>query len=101
VEATLRWVESFRDERITIFPVLYAPVDGSAPVTAADLTPRHWDVFRAAYALNFRWVPRMYADNQAAGGVPPWKRFLFQTMGHGQAMAWRALFALHQRRARG
>jgi radical SAM superfamily enzyme YgiQ (UPF0313 family) len=101
VEATLRWVETFNRERITIFPVLYAPVDGSDPLTVPALTPLHWQLIRTAYTQNFRWVPRMYWDNQAAAGVPFWKRMLFQVMGQGQALEWRAFFALHARRARG
>ncbi len=101
VEATLRWVEGFRGEPITIFPVLYAPVDGGAPLTVRALTRRHWQLIRAAYTYNFRWIPRLYRDNQAAVGVPPWKRLLFQMMGWGQAMQWRARFALHAGRARG
>ncbi|OPZ80531.1 MAG: hypothetical protein BWY76_03330 [bacterium ADurb.Bin429] len=100
VEATLHWIESFKGERITIFPVLYAPVDGST-MTAKALSPLHWRLISMAYAFNFRWIPRMYWDNQTAVGVPAWKRMLFQAMGHGQVMQWRAFFALHARRARG
>jgi radical SAM superfamily enzyme YgiQ (UPF0313 family) len=100
VRRTLRWVEELKDERVTIFPVLYAPVDGTPAPGVETLTPHHWRLLRAAYALNFRWIPRMYWDNQAAAGVPLWKRMLLQGMGKGQVVQWHAYFARHARRAR-
>lgn len=100
LELTLEWVRAMKDERITIFPVLYAPIDGSPPVRARDLSRKHWELMRTSYRLNFRWIPRMYWDNQTGAGVPLGKRVLLQVMGRGQVLQWSLLFAWHSRRAR-
>jgi hypothetical protein len=83
-------VEALSDLPVTVFPVLYAPVDGSRPPTARELTATHWRLLQAAYRLNFRWVPRMYWDNQKAAGVAVAKRLLLQALGRGQALLWKA-----------
>lgn len=97
---TLDWVRSLRHQPVTIFPVLYAPIDGSPPVTRADLTRLHWQLIAECYALNFRWVPRMYWDNQTAVGVPLAKRLLLQGLGRGQVLLWRSALAWRRMVAR-
>jgi radical SAM superfamily enzyme YgiQ (UPF0313 family) len=99
IEQTLTWVESMSNERISIFPVLYAPVDGGQPPDPRKLRPLHWALIKACYRLNFRWVPWIYADNQAAAGVPWARRALLQLMGRGQMLQWKILFAWHAWRA--
>lgn len=96
---TLKWVEGFRDERITIFPMLYAPIDSNPGVQRRDLSRTHWEMTKACYKLNFKWIPKMYWDNQKAAGVSTAKRCLLQTMGKGQVLQWTALLALHAWRA--
>jgi radical SAM superfamily enzyme YgiQ (UPF0313 family) len=98
--ATLKWAEDFCDERITIFPMLYAPIDGNPGVQRRDLSRTHWEMTKACYKLNFKWIPRMYWDNQKAAGVSTAKRCLLQTMGKGQVLQWTALLALHAWRAK-
>jgi radical SAM superfamily enzyme YgiQ (UPF0313 family) len=97
---TLAWVRSLESERMAIFPVLYAPINGKSPPSPGDLTPAHWDLIKACYRLNFRWVPWIYADNQKAAGVPWTKRALLQILGRGQILQWKLLFAWHARRAK-
>ncbi len=100
VRRTLAWVKALRNERITIFPMLHAPIDGSRPIRARDLTRVHWGLIAACYRLNFQWIPKMSWDNQAAAGVSVARRMILQTVGRGQVMQWNALFAIHGRRAR-
>jgi radical SAM superfamily enzyme YgiQ (UPF0313 family) len=100
LRATLAWVEQISDVPVTVFPVLYAPVDGSPPLTAADLREPHWRLLQAAYRLNFRWLPRMYWDNQQAAGVPASRRLILQTLGHGQVVQWKWLLQRQRRRSR-
>lgn len=97
---TLDWVRDLRREPVTAFPVLYAPIDGSPPVTRADLTRLHWQLIRECYALNFRWTPRMYWDNQRAVGVPLSKRVILQALGCGQVLMWRTAMAWRRLGAR-
>ena len=100
IRQTLKWVESMSNERITIFPVLYAPIDGGTATRVGDLTRMHWKLIKACYKLNFKWIPKMYWDNQMAAGVPFGKALLLQILGNGQVLQWNALFALHGMRAK-
>jgi len=99
LRATLDWVQRLRDLRVSVFPVLYAPIDGSAPPEAGALTPLHWKLIRTCYAYNFTYIPRMYWDNQTGAGVHWSRRGLMQVLGNGQALQWNLLFAWHARRA--
>jgi radical SAM superfamily enzyme YgiQ (UPF0313 family) len=96
----LAWVEQISDLPVTVFPVLYAPVDGRPPLTAADLNETHWRLLQASYRLNFRWIPRMYWDNQQAAGVPASRRIVLQALGKGQVAQWTWLLGRHRRRSR-
>ena len=100
VQQTLAWVQAFRGQPVTIFPLLYAPLDGTAPPGVDQLTRLHWDLIRECYEFNFTWVPRLYADSQAAGGVGEGRRLLMRALGQGQVWQRRWLLARHRRRAR-
>ncbi len=97
---TLDWVRSLSKERIAVFPLLFAPVDGAAPIDRRRLRPLHWSLIRTCYRLNFRWVPWIYADNQQAAGVPRFRRVALQCLGRGQILQWKFLLAWHAWRAR-
>jgi radical SAM superfamily enzyme YgiQ (UPF0313 family) len=101
LQETLAWVESLSNERLAVFPVLYAPIDGMPPLDTSMLRPLHWALIKACYRLNFRWVPWFFRDNQAAAGVPFPKRAALQLMGYGQIVQWKMLLAWHQWKARG
>ncbi len=93
VQQCIRWVEQVRDERLAVFPLFYAPIDGqSEPFGVKDMTPAHWKLFRMSYALNFKWLPMLTWDNQSASGVAWAKRAAIQVMGRGHMALWRALF---------
>jgi hypothetical protein len=87
------------DQRLAIFPVLFAPIDGAAAPNPRSLRPLHWALIRACYRLNFRWVPWFYRDNQAAAGVSRLRSTVLQTMGYGQVLQWKLLLRWHQWRA--
>ena len=99
LQETLAWGESLGDQRLAVFPVLYAPVDGSPPLDPRSLRPAHWALIRACYRLNFRWVPWFYRDNQIAAGVPFVRRKVLQLLGYGQVVQWKTLLAWYQWRA--
>lgn len=82
VELTLNWVQSLRQTRVTVFPMFVAPLNAKQRAfTVADMTPTHWQLFRECYRLNFKWLPRMYWDDQTAAGVPLWRRTSLQALG--------------------
>ena len=98
VDATIEWVQELLDERVAIFPMLYAPLDADEPTFGVeDMSPAHWRLFRTCYRLNFKWVPRLAWDNEAAAGVSLWRRLLIQTLGRGQIVWWKMLFVLKSR----
>jgi len=100
LQETLAWVKSLSGERMAVFPLLYAPVDGDKPPDPRSLRPLHWELIKACYRLNFRFIPWIYRDNQAAAGVSVVRRTLLQLMGYGQMLQWKILLARHRRRAR-
>jgi radical SAM superfamily enzyme YgiQ (UPF0313 family) len=101
VQQTLEWVRRLRGERLAVFPVFHAPLDGrTAPFGLSDMSDVHWRLFRESYRLNFKWVPRLFWDNQSAGGVPLWRRAALQALGRGQTLYWNALFAWRSGRIR-
>ena len=99
LQLTRTWVQSIAQEKLSVFPVLYAPIDGSSAPEITDLTRAHWHLLRESYQINFRRIPHMYWDNQRAAGVPFWKRSLLQIMGRTQVPLWNAFFAARIRKA--
>jgi radical SAM superfamily enzyme YgiQ (UPF0313 family) len=101
VERTLRWVRRLSGERLAVFPLFNAPLSaGAAPFGLKDMSPAHWRLFRECYDLNFRWVPRLFWDNQSAAGVPLWRRSTLHALGRAQTLAWKCLFAARSGRIR-
>lgn len=99
-QRSLEWVRGLSAECVTVFPMLYAPIDGDRPPTAAALTALHWRLIRECYKLNFKWIPKMFWESQRAAGVPLVRRVLLQSMGLGQVAQWNAIFAWKAWRAR-
>jgi len=96
VARTQEWVERFREARLAVFPMLYAPVNGEP---APRPTPHHWRLIRSCYRLNFRWIPRLYEDNQHGAGVPAARRLLMSVLGCAQIVQWDLLLRWKQWRA--
>ena len=71
---TLAWVESLGNERLAIFPVLFAPVDGTPPLDPRTLRPLHWALIRACYRLELPLgslvLPRQSGRRRHAAGPP-------------------------------
>ena len=93
IERTLRWLETLGDLRAAVFPVFHAPLEVNQPrFGIRDMTPAHWRLFRACYGLNFKWIPRLFWDNQTRGGVSLTWRLMVQMLGWGQEWWWKLLF---------
>jgi hypothetical protein len=82
-----------------IFPVFYEPIrEGERAFGLAEMTLEHLELYQACYEINFRWVPRLYWDNQRAGGVSLGKRLLVRALGGQEVRAWRSHFRRLRRR---
>ena len=100
IRKTQAWITALGNEIIAIFPVLYAPMDGSQRIGRSALHREHWQLIRSCYNLNFRWIPKMYWDNQRGAGVPLFRRFLLQMLGYAQVVEWLMFFSWHSWRAK-
>ena len=97
VAATQELVNDLRRRRAVVFPVFYEPVSqediaAGRRFSLENMTSGHLDLYRTCYELNFEMVPRLFWDNQRAGGVPWLKRAIMQTLGKGEVITWRRAF---------
>lgn len=94
VEKTAQWVRQLKREPVMIFPLFFAPVDGESRAFAVgDMSTAHWQLFQECYRLNFKWLPRLYWDNQSGAGVKLWRRLLLEMLGRMQVLWWKGIFA--------
>ena len=103
VDRTRRLVAHLATRRVAVFPVFYEPVGVGEPADGEPfgipaMTEQHLDLYTACYEINFKWIPRLYWDNQKAGGVGPLKRLLVQVLGRAEVRSWRRNFARVRRR---
>jgi radical SAM superfamily enzyme YgiQ (UPF0313 family) len=94
VAKTVRWIENLYHERMVIFPIFYSPVVPGLGhhFKIEEMTPMHWRLFRLAYNLNFKWIPKMYWDNQTGAGASLFRRLFIQFTGQFQILQWKMQF---------
>jgi len=93
VKKTLELVRYLGKKNAVIFPVFYEPLsEGQKPFTIADMGLDHLELYRTCYEINFKMVPRLFWDNQHAGGVPWIKRAAIRVLGKTEVAAWRKSF---------
>lgn len=93
IEQTHEWVRSLSDLPVCVFPVLYAPLNDDPSPDPDELSAGVWSLIAECYDRNFRWVPRLYYEQQAAAGVSLPKRGIMQLLGQAQAFVWKRRLA--------
>jgi hypothetical protein len=98
VARTLKLVRYLARQRAVVFPIFHEPVLVSHPMRGERFTVRemradHLELYTTCYEINFRWVPKLYWDNQRAGGVSWMKRMAIQMLGKSEIVSWRKHFS--------
>ena len=80
-----RFIDRLKDVKTSVFPLYHTAIDnknrtGINPV----LRKIYGNIMRKSYSLNFKWVPRMYWENQKIAGVNRARMLMLQLMGKGQ-----------------
>jgi len=97
VARTLALVKKLAAKRAVIFPIFYEPlsqqeIEAGCRFTLPKMRADHLELYRTCYEINFKHVPRLFWDNQRAGGVSRTKRVLMQILGRGETLSWRRTF---------
>ena len=94
VRRTLELVRKLDEKGGVIFPVFYEPLDErrTGRFSLDTMTHEHLDLYTACYEINFRRVPKLFWDNQRAGGTSWFRRAAMQLLGKMEVRAWRKNF---------
>jgi len=103
---TRRLIERLGRKPLVAFPVFYEPLGTEVErfgrrFSLQSMTLEHFKLFTTCYELNFKYVPRLYWDNQRAAGVRLLKRLCIQALGRAEILKWRRNFALIGRKLSG
>ena len=90
---TLELVKYLGGKRAVIFPIFFEPLSVDQPrFTVDNMTGDHLELYRRCYEINFKMVPRLFWDNQRAGGVGWLKRAALRALGMTEVAAWSKTF---------
>ena len=93
ISKTLELVKYLGTKKAVIFPIFYEPLSLDQPRFSLDnMKSYHLELYRTCYEINFKMVPRLFWDNQKAGGVSWTKRALMQLLGKREMATWRRTF---------
>lgn len=93
VSETLKLVKYLGTKNAVIFPVFFEPLSvDQSRFTLNNMRSDHLELYRTCYEINFKMVPRLFWDNQRAGGISRTKRALMQLLGKREMAAWRRTF---------
>ncbi len=103
IRRTRAMVDRLEAMRAVVFPIFYEPVDaadihGGVRFGIDTMRPEHLELYRKCYEINFRNVPRLFWDNQRAGGVSWIKRALMQVLGKMEIITWRRQYVAVSKR---
>jgi radical SAM superfamily enzyme len=97
IERTLKLVKYLGTQHAVIFPIFYEPlhiddINAGNKFTISKMHRAHLELYSTCYEINFKGVPKLFMDNQRAGGVSWFKRNLMQALGKTEVYAWRNAF---------
>ena len=102
ISKTLRLIKYLGTQKAVIFPVFYEPLLVDQPrFTLDNMRVEHLQLYRTCYEINFKMVPRLFWDNQRAGGISWIKRVLMQLLGKRETATWRRTFDRIQKQLEG
>lgn len=102
VADTLVLVKDLAASGAVIFPIFYEPlspdeISRRQRFTISRMRTDHLELYRTCYEINFKSVPRLFRDNQRAGGVSWARRTAMQVLGKGEVFSWRRTFKRMQK----
>lgn len=97
VALTLKLVRELSRLEVVVFPIFYEPIledeiRANRRFSLMEMRPDHLDLYRTCYEINFKQVPKLFLDNQRAGGVPWLKSAVMQVLGRAEILNWRMTF---------
>jgi hypothetical protein len=97
IEKTQKFVRFLESQNAAVFPVFYEPlsveqIQKGLRFSLDKMTPAYLELYRSCYEINFCQIPRLFQDNQRAGGVSWLKRMAMQTLGKTEVYSWRKTF---------
>ena len=93
IAKTLKLVKYLGTKRAVIFPVFYEPLSADQQrFTIDNMRSEHLELYSTCYEINFKMVPRLFWDNQRAGGVSWFKRAAIRCLGKTEVATWRKMF---------
>ncbi|MHC4744676.1 MAG: B12-binding domain-containing radical SAM protein [Planctomycetota bacterium] len=106
IARTLKLCSDLGKKRAVIFPIFYEPMSDAEikagnRFTLGRMRADHLELYRTCYEINFRAVPRLFVDNQHAGGVSWLKIAMMQLLGKGEVFSWRRTFKRLERQLAG
>ncbi|MCK5175813.1 MAG: B12-binding domain-containing radical SAM protein, partial [Planctomycetes bacterium] len=97
VKQTLKLIKKLQKYRAVIFPIFYEPlrieeIQNDGRFTIDKIRADHLELYSSCYEINFKRVPKLFWDNQRAGGVSWIKRAMLQMLGKTEVVSWRRTF---------
>jgi len=97
INRTIDLIEFLGKKNAVIFPIFYEPVskeeiENNNRFTINDMRQKHLELYSKCYEINFKKVPKLFWDNQRAGGVGLTRRSLMRLLGNFEVFSWRQAF---------
>jgi len=80
-----RFIDKLKDAKASVFPLYYTAIENKSKTGINPAKKKIYGrIMKKSYSLNFKWVPKMYWENQNLAGVNKARMLMLQFMGKGQ-----------------